>query len=180
MADEEWLLATVRRYQGPLLTYVGRLLGLADAARDVVQETFLKLCRQDRAEIEPRLAAWLFSVCRNHVRDLQRKEQRMIAALPDVAREATESHRPPDELDGRERRQRCRELLNELPEAQQEVVRLKFLHDLSYKEIAEITGLTSGNVGYILHHALLKLRQRMDRHTSPLAPLRGEGPGVRG
>ena len=83
MADEEWLLATVRRYQGPLLTYVGRLLGRADAARDVVQETFLKLCRQDRAEVEPHLAAWLFSVCRNHVRDLQRKEQRMIAALPE-------------------------------------------------------------------------------------------------
>jgi RNA polymerase sigma-70 factor (ECF subfamily) len=161
-ADEDWLLATVRRYQGPLLTYVGRLLGRADGARDVVQETFLKLCRQERSEVEPRLAAWLFSVCRNHVRDLQRKEQRMIAARPDVARSPADSQESHDAVDGHEQRLRCQELLAELPQSQQEVVRLKFLHELSYQEISEVTGLTVGNVGYILHHALLKLRQRME------------------
>ena len=51
------------------------------------------------------------------------------------------------------------ELLAELTEQQQEVVRLKFLHELSYKEISEVTGLSLGNVGYILHHALVRLRK---------------------
>ena len=165
-ADEDWLLATVRRFQGPLLTYVGRLTGRPETARDVVQETFLKLCRQDRTTIEPRLAAWLFSVCRNHVRDLQRKEQRMVAAQPDLARSPAAKSEPADELAGRDLQDRCQELLSELPEREQEVVRLKFLHELSYKETAEATGLTAGNVGYILHHALLKLRRGLETPAS--------------
>ena len=48
MTDEDWILTTVRRYQGPLLTYTARMLCDSEAARDVVQETFLKLCRQSR------------------------------------------------------------------------------------------------------------------------------------
>ena len=48
-----------------------------------------------------------------------------------------------------------------LPDRQQEVLRLKFNAGLSYKEIAEVTGLTSTNVGFILHTAISKLRQRL-------------------
>lgn len=157
-ADDEWLLAAVERYQGSLLTYVGRLLGQADGARDVVQETFLKLCQQERSVVEPRLAAWLFSVCRNHVRDLQRKGRRMSAAEPnllDRQRDLEAEAATPAAEGGL----RVEELLSELNEREQEVVRLKFLHELSYKEISEVTGLSLGNVGYILHHALLRLRK---------------------
>ena len=48
-----------------------------------------------------------------------------------------------------------------LPDRQQEVLRLKFHAGLSYKEIAEVTGLTSTNVGFILHTAISKLRTRL-------------------
>lgn len=157
-ADEEWLLATIERYQGSLLTYVGRLLGQVDSARDVVQETFLKLCQQDRSEVEPRLAAWLFSVCRNHVRDLQRKSRRMTAAEQAlIDRQRGLEDEVATAADGEV--ESVHELLAELTEQQQEVVRLKFLHELSYKEISEVTGLSLGNVGYILHHALVRLRK---------------------
>ena len=43
-----WVRRAVDRYEGPLTLYAARLLGDADAARDVVQETFLRLCTQDR------------------------------------------------------------------------------------------------------------------------------------
>ena len=48
-----------------------------------------------------------------------------------------------------------------LPDRQQEVLRLKFNVGLSYKEIADVTGLSSTNVGFILHTAISKLRQRL-------------------
>ena len=44
---------------------------------------------------------------------------------------------------------------------QQEVLRLKFHGGLTYQEIAEITGLTRTNVGFLLHSAISKLRQRV-------------------
>ena len=51
--------------------------------------------------------------------------------------------------------------ISRLPDKQQEVLRLKFHAGLSYQEIAEITGLTRTNVGFLLHTAISKLRQRV-------------------
>ena len=53
----------VKRYERPLLAYANRMLGGDwQGAQDAVQETFLRLCREDREKIESRVAAWLFSV----------------------------------------------------------------------------------------------------------------------
>src|SRR3954454_19499611 len=76
--DRQWVRAAVGRYEGPLTLYAARLLGDADRARDVVQDTFLKLCRQDNGEqIRDRLAEWVFTVCGNRALDVLRKEGRM-------------------------------------------------------------------------------------------------------
>ena len=53
---------------------------------------------------------------------------------------------------------------------QREVVRLKFLHDCSYQEIAGITGLSVGNVGFIMHHAIKKLREHLGRELADQLP----------
>lgn len=53
------------------------------------------------------------------------------------------------------------QLMQALPESQREVVRLKFQNGLSYKEIAEVTELSVGNVGFLLHTALKTLRSRL-------------------
>src|SRR3954451_19383879 len=75
--DGPWVRGAVAQFEGPLTLYATRLLGNAEAARDVVQETYLRLCVQDRAAIEPRLVEWLFTVCRNRALDVLRKENRM-------------------------------------------------------------------------------------------------------
>ncbi len=70
---EQWIEAMVDRYERPLLAYASRLFGGDSAqAQDAVQETFLRLCREDRTAIESRVAAWLFSVCRTRVSDIRR------------------------------------------------------------------------------------------------------------
>ena len=70
----------------------------------------------------------------------------------------------PDQADAAERgetHQAVLRLLATLPENQQEVVRLKFQNDLSYREISEVTGLSVSNVGYLLHIALKTVRERL-------------------
>ena len=52
-------------------------------------------------------------------------------------------------------------LLDRLPGNQQEVIRLKFQNDLSYREISEITGLSVSNVGFLLHVGIKRLREIM-------------------
>ena len=57
------LRSILDRYERPLLQYAARLTGDTDRARDVVQETFIRLCAADRAGVEDHVAAWLFTVC---------------------------------------------------------------------------------------------------------------------
>lgn len=50
-----WIAAAVEKYEAPLSRYAERLLGDAERARDVVQDTFLRLCRQDRDRVDGHL-----------------------------------------------------------------------------------------------------------------------------
>jgi RNA polymerase sigma factor (sigma-70 family) len=158
----EWLRSVVARYEGPLVRYAARITHDHERARDVVQDTFLRLCREDRRALDGHLAQWLFQVCRHRALDVQRKEHRMRATLPDKLDSQLDSS--PDQADAAERgetHQAVLRLLATLPQNQQEVVRLKFQNDLSYREISEVTGLSVSNVGYLLHVALKTVRERL-------------------
>ena len=161
-ADQEWVRSAVGRFEGPLTLYATRLLRDVEAARDVVQETFLRLCAQGRAQVEPHLAEWLFTVCRNRSLDVLRKEGRMarlseeqlhVVPSPDPS--------PPDVLERRDDAARALQLLEALPEGQREVIRLKFQNGFSYREISRITGHSVTNVGYLMHAGIKAIRGRM-------------------
>jgi RNA polymerase sigma-70 factor (ECF subfamily) len=55
------------------------------------------------------------------------------------------------------------ECLQRLPANQQRVIRLKFQERLSYQQIAEATGLSVSNVGFLIHRGLKTLRQMMGK-----------------
>ena len=61
----------------------------------------------------------------------------------------------------REDSERLALLIGRLPDRQREAIVLKFQAELSYKEIAEVTGLTTSNVGYLIHVGLRTLRDGM-------------------
>ena len=82
-----WVHAALERYEQPLIRYAARFTGDVERAREVVQDTFLKLCAADRAKVESRLAPWLYTVCRNRALDVRDKEVRM-KPLPAIRQEA--------------------------------------------------------------------------------------------
>jgi RNA polymerase sigma-70 factor (ECF subfamily) len=154
-----WVRQAVDHYEGPLLRYAARITGDVERARDAVQETFLRLCRQDRAELDGHLAQWLYTVCRNQALDVRRKETPMKAMSPAMAESCT-SREPCQAavLEQHETNHQILQLLDRLPANQQEVVRLKFQSGLSYREIAAVTSLSVSNVGYLIHTAVKALR----------------------
>jgi RNA polymerase sigma factor (sigma-70 family) len=160
--DGSWVRSAVDQFEGPLTLYAARLLGDADAARDVVQETFLRLCTQDRAAIESRLAEWLFTVCRNRALDVLRKESRMTRLSEEqVQRCLSPTPSPLDAASRRELAARAVNLLESLPHNQREVIRLKFQNGFSYQEISRISGHSVSNVGYLIHAGMKTLRGLM-------------------
>lgn len=158
----EWMREVVARWESDLVRYARHLLGDAERARDVVQETFLKLCQQDREQLDGHLTEWLFTVCRNGALDVRRKEQRMTTMTLDVVLESPGGEPPPDHAaEQRDSTEKILSLLAELSPNQQEVLRLKFQHSLSYREISTITGLTETNVGFLIHVGIKRLREMM-------------------
>ncbi len=152
-----------RDYEGPLTGYAASLLGGDwERARDVVQDTFIKLYRQDAGQIHGRVKSWLYTVCRNRAIDVLRKENPMMTSGGEAF--ATMNDEGPDPSAHAVQKERHEEVLRfveRLPENQREVIRLKFQSDLSYKEISEITDLSVSNVGFLIHTGIKRLRMLM-------------------
>jgi RNA polymerase sigma factor (sigma-70 family) len=145
--------------ESPLLSYALRLLGDRALAEDAVQDAFMKLHEHFAEVREPR--RWLYRTVHNQALN-HRRQERKIVPLEQPADDAssagndTADPQPlPDEQIARwEGVGLVRLSLETLDPRSREVVRLKFEENLSYKEIAERTGLKGGHVGYLLHHAL--------------------------
>jgi RNA polymerase sigma factor (sigma-70 family) len=147
--------------QAPLVRYATRLLGGdTDRARDIVQDTFVKLMAQPPGEVDGHAVEWLFTVCRHRTFDVMRREGRMKRFDEgEVERVVTTEPRPGRALEAAETHEALIEMIGHLPRNQQEVVRLKFQNGFSYKEIARITQLSVTNVGFLIHTAVARLRR---------------------
>jgi RNA polymerase sigma factor (sigma-70 family) len=160
------LLAALARFERPLVRYALGLCGDLEQARDAVQDTFVKLSRDPARAAIPAtseqveaLAPWLFTVCKNRVIDLHRKSSRLVpmdTALLESAPAATPA--PDAALARKDTARQLRRLIADLPEKQRHLLQLKFESGLSYKEMAAATGLTTSNIGWIIHQAVQSLR----------------------
>ena len=155
----------VTEYETALLRYATRLVNSHTTAQDVVQNVFIKLfTRWDQDLIaSPKLKGWLYRVTHNEAIDHVRRESR-LQLLHAKHAEERENDAPPDPhrpMDEGERRAMVLAELRKLHPREQQVVLLRLEQGLSYKEIAEITGRTEGNVGNILHHAVKKLSRKL-------------------
>ncbi|MFT5288016.1 MAG: RNA polymerase sigma factor (sigma-70 family) [Planctomycetota bacterium] len=158
----EVVLAALDEFEPSLLALAGRITGDAERAQDVVQEVFLRLCRARRGEVEDHLAAWLHTVCRNQALDVRRKERRMRELANGVGEDRVDSNPTPDQT--AEKADEVGNVLGtiaRLPEKQREALKLKFQQGLSYGEIAAAMETSAGNVGWLLHHGLKALRERL-------------------
>jgi RNA polymerase sigma-70 factor (ECF subfamily) len=145
--------------ESPLLRYALRLLLNPVMAEDVVQEAFLKLQAQFDQVQEQR--SWLYRTVHNLALNNNRRAAKTVSFQPSNAASENAERQPadpqplPDEQLARwESIGLVRLSLEILDARSRELIRLKFNEDLSYKEISERTGLSMGNVGYLLHHAL--------------------------
>jgi RNA polymerase sigma factor (sigma-70 family) len=158
--DQEWLLALVASHQASLTHYAARLVGDVEKARDLVQETFLKLWGEGPGAGGDNPAAWLFTVCRNLAFDNLRKEKRMVP-LTGTEELASSGEAPDQALTSSQGLSGVLAALDRLPKNQQEVLRLKFQNGLSYKDISRITGHSVSHVGVMIHTGVKTLRQNL-------------------
>ena len=74
---------------------------------------------------------------------------------------ASDAARPDEVAERNDSTSRLLQLLDRLPDGQQEAIRLKFQHGLSYRQISTVTGHSESNVGFLIHTGIKTLRERM-------------------
>ena len=156
---EELVHVGLVEFESALIGYAASIVKDEDRAKDVVQDTFIKLYEQDPEKVKGSLKAWLFTVCRNRCFDIIRKEKRMVNIEDDqltVIRDAGDD--PSRAAERADEHSNVIKFLDRLPENQREVIRLKFEGDMSYKEISQVTQLSVSNVGFLIHAGIKRLR----------------------
>lgn len=157
----------VSEYEAALLRYATRILNDTSAAQDVVQETFIRLFRRWKEELKPspQISSWLYRVAHNCAVDYLRKQMRR-SLLHTRHSEEQDGYAPPDRGAAfriSDAAAKAAGALKALSLREQQLVILKVYEEKTYKEISAITGLSVGNVGYILHHAMKKLARSLTR-----------------
>lgn len=163
----------VARWQQPLFRFVFRMVPREDDARDLCQETFLRvLDKAPRFRDGAKFSTWMYQIALNLCRDRARRTRRwgkLLAqprerddgSLPEAAAPAEDDDHPEFALRTRERREAVRRALDALPVEQREVVVLKEYEGLKFREIAEVLGVPESTVKSRMYFALDAMRDTL-------------------
>ena len=136
----------VRRYQEPLYRHAFGMVGDADVAADLVQDSLVKAYTRLATCDPDRFAAWLFRILRNRCKDyLKSRRRRDVPLLAEGPHAAPLSDDPGVTLERTELGQVVADALACIPEAQREAFLLKHVEGRSYEEMAEMldTGISA-------------------------------------
>lgn len=157
-ADAPTFEEVVDTFEVPLVRYAFRLTRDVSTARDVVQDTFMRLLRHGIPEPTDQLPSWLCRVCRNRAIDVGRGSA-SDTFLDDDAWASPRDDAVAAPVEGFD--PRLSRAVAALPPTQQEVVWLPFAEGLSCAEIGAVLGKSPENVGVVLRGAISTLRAAM-------------------
>lgn len=162
--DRAALAELITRYHGPLLRFLYRMTNDDQIAEDIVQDTFVRLMTYE-GKAPGRFRPWTFAIARNLTYDIFRSASyRREASVEMGDREWTPAPGPSVEATAARHADRAAVVaaLQQLRPHHREVLVLRFYHDLSLREIAEIIGSPVGTVKSRLYHALREAKFRLE------------------
>ncbi|WP_026952315.1 RNA polymerase sigma factor [Algoriphagus mannitolivorans] len=151
----------IETYQRRVYQVIRRMVLIHEDADDLVQNTFIKAYRYlDKFEGNSSLFTWLYRIGTNEALSfLEKKKKRFFFSVEDHQEKLESYLDQPGNLDGDEIQIRLQKALLKLPEKQRLVFHLKYQEELSYEEMAEITGTSVGALKASYHHAVKKIEQ---------------------
>src|SRR5262245_42447593 len=155
--DERALQAVCQRYETPLFQFLVGILRDHHQAEDVLQETFVRALERLNGVDPSHLRGWLFTVAYHQAMLVKRRsKKRMLTAPKEIGADPAPS--PLRLAEQQEEAQRLRDLLDQLPLGQREVIRQRVYEGKRFREIAEAMDCPLNTALGRMHEGLKKLR----------------------
>jgi RNA polymerase sigma-70 factor (ECF subfamily) len=159
----------VQKYKNPLINYVYRFLGDYEACVDIVQETMIKVYRnKDSYKSIAKFSTWIYTIAGNLARtEYQRRKRRNIFSINSMKEDdetfdiPDESVRPDVITDSGIKDEIIQKALLKVSDAYREMVILRDIQELSYEEIAEVTGTAVGTVKSRINRGRAQLQKML-------------------
>ena len=172
--DNDAFAILYEHYYEPLLAYMKSFISDEMLAEDMTQDTFIKARTKiinGQYQERGRFFQWLCQVGRNmYIDHYRRKKVRGMGPMPAWTEEdnrdtffATNEGRADFYIEEKETRELIRELLEQLPEEQRKVVEMKIYEGLTFREIAEKTGVNINTTLGRMRYALEKMRKAIKK-----------------
>ena len=145
----------VKRYKDPLMNFVYRFVGDRDICTDIVQDTMIKFyLNKDSYREFAKFSTWIYTIAGNLAKnELKRRRRRVIYSIDNSSDDERSIQiedkafvAPDRATDSEIKNEIIQKALMKVKPVYREVVILRDIQDLSYEEIAEITGLSLGTV----------------------------------
>ncbi len=164
--NEYALEILINRYKDKVYTSVYMLVKDKYLAEDIFQDAFLKMIKtikEGRYAEQGKFLPWAIRVAHNLCMDhFRRSRQNIPVTLPDgqdISSLFGASDLVADGIEKRQVHDSVRKLVEDLPEEQREVIVLRIYADLSFKQIAELTGVSINTALGRMRYALINLRK---------------------
>ena len=155
--DVEAFGILVDRYYARYARYAVHMIGNREDAEEALQDAFVRAFQAlDRYEERERFGAWLYRILVNQCRNVLDRRRREADAFPDIDPESLALTSLDEESQAA--RERVRELLRCLPTEQREALVLKYTEDLTFDEMAAVTGVGVSALKMRVRRALERLR----------------------
>ena len=165
----------VEKYQNRVYAMIYGMVRNAEDARDLTQEAFVKAFRNLKSfRLESSFYTWLYRIAMNlaidHTRKQKRRETKEFdeqVGTRNSEGDLSEIHRAESPRKALERKQlmaAINDALQKLPEEQRQIVVLREVQGLSYREISEVMHIPEGTVMSRLYYARKKLQKLLERH----------------
>lgn len=158
----------VERWAARVLAYVRSIVCDGQVAEDLTQEALLRAFNQIASLSQPdRFGAWLFRIARHAAIDWQKSKKRSEVQLSELAESSiaatASTYAETDHHPGlpAEQKQQLREAIDQLPPAQREAVLIYYYDEVTYRQLAEMLGITSAAVNARLTKARTTLRKKL-------------------
>lgn len=166
--DNEAFDILLKRHQDRVFNYIIRIVKNEDVANDIFQDTFVKAIttiRQGRYSEHGKFPAWISRIAHNLIIDYYRQEKSGNVQSSDVEemdilnRKELSEETIEDLIITEQIHEDVRYLIDELPDSQREVLKMRYYLNMSFKEIADATGVSINTALGRMRYAILNMRR---------------------